>query len=267
MIGADIGPKGTACESTRAIGAPWVPVAGTERAQIVPRLWWWGDSRRLCIYVGEVELRVSDTPEVAAATWLARRLRDAVRRRGRADIAVSGGSTAPPLFDALVGLDVPWDNVQIWQVDERVAPDGHGERNALQLDVLPGVVHPMPVSADDLALAAAEYGRGLPDRFDVVHLGLGDDGHTASWPPGDSVVDSRSPCDVVGEFNGYLRMTLTPIVVNAARSRLMLTHGGTKAPLLHRWLLDDPLLPVTRVRRTDTWVFVDLAASFGLAAD
>jgi 6-phosphogluconolactonase/glucosamine-6-phosphate isomerase/deaminase len=213
-----------------------------------------------------MELRVSDDPAEAAASWLARRLRDAVRRRGRATIAVSGGSTAPPLFAALAHLDVPWEQLEFWQVDERVAPDGHAERNAGQLAGIAATVHLMPVTAPDLDAAAARYGATLPGRFDVVHLGLGDDGHTASWPPGDRVVDSSRPCEVIGEFNGFRRMTLTPRVVNAARCRLMLTHGAAKAPMVARWLLRDPDLPVDRVRRSDTWAFVDAAAVADLPA-
>jgi 6-phosphogluconolactonase/glucosamine-6-phosphate isomerase/deaminase len=213
-----------------------------------------------------VELRVSDDPAGEAATWLAHRVRGAVRRRGRATIAVSGGSTAPSLFAALAHHDLPWDRLEVWQVDERVAPDGHGERNAEQLADLAATVHLMPVTADDLDAAAARYAATLPARFDVVHLGLGDDGHTASWPPGDRVVDSTRACEVIGEFNGFRRMTLTPRAVNAARSRVVLTHGAAKAPMVARWLLRDPDLPVDRVRRSDTWVFVDAAAVAGLPA-
>jgi 6-phosphogluconolactonase/glucosamine-6-phosphate isomerase/deaminase len=211
-----------------------------------------------------MELRVSDDPAGDAGAWLARRLRDAVRRRGSATIAVSGGSSAPPMFAALLATDVPWDHVTVWQVDERVAPDGDEARNAAQLADLPARVVPMPVTAADLAAAARRYGVGLPERFDVVHLGLGDDGHTASWPPGDPVVDSDRPCEVVGEFNGHRRMTLTPPVVNAARSRVVLTYGEAKAPVVARWLLRDPDVPVDRVRRSGTWVFLDPAAASAL---
>jgi 6-phosphogluconolactonase/glucosamine-6-phosphate isomerase/deaminase len=165
------------------------------------------------------------------------------------------------MFSSLLREDVPWDRVTVWQVDERVAPDGHPERNALQLVDLPVRVRSMPVTAVDLVAAARRYGATLPDRFDIVHLGLGGDGHTASWPPGDPVVDSSRPCEVVGEFNGFRRMTLTPLVVNAARARLMLAHGGAKAPMIARWLLRDPELPVDRVRRSGTWTFVDRAAA------
>ena len=165
------------------------------------------------------------------------------------------------MLEALLEQDVPWESVEVWQVDERVAPDGHPARNAVQLSDLPCPVELMPVTDDDLETAARRYAAGLPERFDVVHLGLGDDGHTASWPPGDPVVDSTSGCDVVDEFNGFRRMTLTPSVVNAARSRLVLTFGTSKAPMVQRWLLGDRSLPVARLRRTGTWVMLDQAAA------
>ncbi|MGB9346179.1 MAG: 6-phosphogluconolactonase [Ilumatobacteraceae bacterium] len=207
---------------------------------------------------------MSEDPAAAAGRWLARRIRDAARRRGEALIAVSGGSTAPPMFRALLDQNVPWDRLTIWQVDERVAPDGDPARNAVQLVPLPCQVRLMPVTVADLAIGARRYGAGLPERFDVVHLGLGSDGHTASWPPGDRVVDSERPCEAIGEFNGLARMTLTPPVVNAARSRLMLTLGASKAPMVARWLLRDPSIPANRVRRGATWLFLDPAAAGGL---
>jgi len=171
------------------------------------------------------------------------------------------------MFDELVRLDVPWGDTTVWQVDERVAPDGHRERNAGQLAAFPCRVRPMPVTAKDLVAAARRYGSGLPERFDIVHLGLGDDGHTASWPPQHPVLDSERSCEVIGEFNGFRRMTLTPPVVNAARSRLMLTYGTSKALMVQRWLLRDPALPVSRLRRASTWVFLDAAAGAALPAD
>ena len=193
--------------------------------------------------------------------WIARRLRDSVRRRGSASFAVSGGSTAPPMFEVLTGLDVPWQSITIWQVDERVAPDGDPDRNAGQLAALPARAKPMPVTSADLRAAARRYGNGLPDRFDVIHLGMGPDGHTASWPPEHEVMDSERPVEVIGAFNGRARMTLTPPVVNAGRARVMLTHGEDKAELIERWLLRDPGLPVTRLARTGTLAFIDPAAA------
>jgi 6-phosphogluconolactonase/glucosamine-6-phosphate isomerase/deaminase len=168
------------------------------------------------------------------------------------------------MFAVLLAQEVPWDAVTVWQVDERVAPDGHPERNAGQLADFPCRVELMPVTDDDLDAAARRYGAGLPDRFDIVHLGLGDDGHTASWPPGHRVADSTRPCEVIEEFNGFERMTLTPPVVNGARARLMLTYEASKAPMVQRWLLRDPELPVTRLRRADTWVMLDPLAAADL---
>ena len=210
-----------------------------------------------------------DAAAAAAAARIAYRLRDAARRRGVASLALSGGSTAPPMIAALVADRVPWSTVTVWQVDERVAPDGHAARNASQLvpfDDLGCRVRPMPVTAGDLRAAARRYGAALPERLDVVHLGVGDDGHTASWPPGASeVAESGRAVELVDSFNGWPRMTLTARVVNSARSRVVLATGSSKRPMIERWLLDDPELPISAVRRRSTWVFVDPPAAPGNA--
>lgn len=215
-----------------------------------------------------MEIVVADDPAGLAAHRIAYRLRDAVRRRGSASLALSGGSTAPPMIEALETADVPWEHVTVFQVDERVAPDGHADRNANQLapfDALPCRVRPMPVTAGDLRAAARRYAATLPGRVDVVHLGLGDDGHTASWPPGrPDIADSERPVELVAEFNGRPRLTLTAAVVNSARSRVVLATGAAKRPMVERWLLRDDELPVVAVRRTATWVFLDPAAAPGV---
>jgi 6-phosphogluconolactonase len=205
-----------------------------------------------------------------AATWMARRMKDAVRRRGVCRVAVSGGSTPAPLWDALARIELPWNDIHLYQVDERVAPDGDEDRNAVQLtehliDRVPipkRNVHLMPVTAANLDRAAASYAKALGDEsLDIVHLGIGDDGHTASWPPGDPVVDDPRSVALCGEFNGRVRMTLTPPVVNAARARIVQVVGAGKAEPLARWMLQDPSLPVTRVRRSNTTLVIDRAAA------
>ncbi len=209
-----------------------------------------------------VDVNVSERPSADAAAWLARRVEEAVRQRGVALLAVSGGSTAPPMLAALVAEDLPWERVTVWQVDERVAPDGHPDRNAGQLHDLPCRIRSMPVTARDLRAAARRYAAGLPDRLDVVHLGLGADGHTASWPPAEpSIGASGRPVEVTGEFHGRRRMTLTPRVVNAARSRLVLTTGQGKAEMVERWVRGDRTIPIARVRRANTAIFLDPAAA------
>ena len=207
-----------------------------------------------------------DAPHAAtdAAEWVARQLRNAVRRRGAATVAVSGGSTPALMFAALAQMDVPWVAIDLWQVDERVAPDGDPARNAHLLAALPvakGRVHLMAVTARDQRAAARRYAASLPERFDVVHLGMGDDGHTASWPPADPVITSAEPVALSSLYNGFVRMTLTPVVVNAARHRLVLAPGAAKATPMRRWLLEDRSLPIQRVRRTNTVVVIDDAAA------
>lgn len=212
-----------------------------------------------------MQLSVTPAPATVAAARIASRLRDAVRRRGVASVALSGGGTAPPMIEQLVRSDVPWSEITIWQVDERVVPDGHPDRNAGQLAAFHGLaadVRVMPVTADDLDAAAERYGRELPERLDVVHLGVGDDGHTASWPPGEpDVRNSKRLVVPVGPFHGHPRMTLTARVVNGARARVVLTTGASKRPMIEGWFAGDQALPITAVHRTDTWVCVDEAAA------
>lgn len=219
-----------------------------------------------------MDVRVADEPWRIAAELIARRLAAALRLRGTASLALSGGSTAPPMIAALAeiafaGAGPAWERVTAWQVDERVAPDGSPARNAGQLDPLPCRVRPMPVTAGDLRAAARRYAAALPERFDVVHLGIGDDGHAASWPPGDAaVLASARAVELVPAFNGWPRMTLTPRAVNAARARVVLATGAAKRDVIARWLAGDASLPISAVRRAATTAVLDPAAAQRLRA-
>jgi 6-phosphogluconolactonase len=196
-----------------------------------------------------------------AALWIAERLWEAIADRGRAHVAVSGGSTPAAMIAALAELRLPWDNVHVWQVDERVAPDGDPARNAGQLIPLRAAhLHPLPVTAADLTAAAAEYAaelaRACQGVLDVVHLGLGDDGHTASWPPGVNVATDTDVA-VTPEFRGHVRLTLTPPAVNRARAVMLLVAGHAKAAVLKRFLAADRALPATLVGRDNLTVLAD----------
>ena len=209
----------------------------------------------------------------ATADLVAARLAAAIEARGVATLAVSGGSTPLAFFAELAERKLPWEAVQVLQVDERVAPPGHPDRNLTGLRerlldrvaIPPGNVHPMPVEEPDIEAAAAAYAREIGDvtgpdgRIDVVHLGLGDDGHTASWPPGDPVVDATVDVAVVGPFNGRLRMTLTPPVVNRAGWIVWEISGAAKAPVIARLLAGDAALPASRVRRHAVTLLTDTA--------
>ncbi|MGH8993990.1 MAG: 6-phosphogluconolactonase [Acidimicrobiia bacterium] len=215
---------------------------------------------------------------VALAKAAAGRIIEAADRafdtRGRFLVAFSGGSTPLPLLDELTHRPLPWRSIHVFQVDERVAPFGHPDRNLTALtghllDRVPipdANVHPMPVEASDLDAAAADYAAELAEVtgdgvLDLVHLGLGDDGHTASWPPGDPVLDvTDADGAVVGLFNGYRRMTLTPPAVNRAGRILWLVDGPAKAPVLARLLDGDPTIPASRVRRDGAIVLATSSA-------
>lgn len=205
---------------------------------------------------------VDDDPASRAARIIATHLAAAIDERGQASLAVSGGSTGPQLLAALATATLPWADIGVWQVDERVAPEGDPVRNANQLEGIPGEIHLMPVTAPNLSRAAAAYAAELPERFDVIHLGMGPDGHTASWPPGDPVIDSALAVDLSTEYQGRVRMTLTPPVVDAARSRVVLVTGADKASTVARWL-DGPRsqFPIERVPATHTTIVLDRAAA------
>jgi 6-phosphogluconolactonase len=192
--------------------------------------------------------------------------REAVADLGRFAFAVSGGHTPWAMFGALAEEDVPWGEVGIWQVDERVAPDGDPERNLTRLqEVLPSArarVHPMPVTEEDLQEAAARYASTLPASFDLVHLGIGDDGHTASLVPGDAVLEvGDRGVAITGEYRGRRRMTLTYPVLARARQVLWLVTGAGKAAVLPRLLASDPSIPAGRVAAASQLVVADEAAA------
>ncbi|HET8525842.1 MAG TPA: 6-phosphogluconolactonase [Actinomycetota bacterium] len=189
----------------------------------------------------------------------------AIAARGRFTFAVSGGHTPWAMFRALGGEDLPWGAIGIWQVDERVAPDGDPDRNLTSLvQALPEAVelHPMPVAEDDLEAAAERYEASLPEAFDLVHLGMGADGHTASLVPGDPVVGMTDRgVALTREYRGRRRMTLTYPVLDRARRVLWLITGEDKAAMLPRLLAGDPSIPAGRVSAEEQLVLADRAAA------
>jgi 6-phosphogluconolactonase len=220
--------------------------------------------------VTDAQVEVLADAESAArrgAEIVADHARAAVDRQGAFTLAVSGGGTPAPMFRALSGEDVPWSQTSVYQVDERVAPSGHADRNLTHLLAnLPEAarerVLPMPVEADDLEAAAAEYGASLPERFDLIHLGLGPDGHTASLVPGDPVleVDDRDVA-LTGVYNGRRRMTLTYPVLARAATVLWLVAGEEKGEALRLTLAGDPSIPAGRVSAGRCVVVADAAAA------
>ncbi len=217
-----------------------------------------------------------DTVARKAAVIIAADLRAALAARGRFIMAVSGGRTPWQMLRVLADEGLPWDRVHVFQVDERVAPAGDPDRNLTHLrqsllDHAPlpaDNVHAMPVEAADLDRAADRYATtlrdvaGTPAVLDLVHLGLGPDGHTASLVPGDPALDV-SDADVAtsGPYQGRRRMTLTFPIINRSRRILWLVTGGDKAETLVRLRDGDRSIPASRVRRDGALILADRAAA------
>ena len=215
------------------------------------------------------DLDVFDTADAvatAAAAYVAAQARAAVAEHARFTFAVSGGRSPWAMFAQLAHEDVPWPEVVLFQVDERLAPDGDPDRNLTHLraslDFAEGVdVRPMPVTNSDPQAAAAQYAAGLPDRFDLVHLGLGPDGHTASLVPGDAVLDVTDRLvAVTGEYHQRRRMTLTYPGLARADQLLWLVTGADKHAALAQLLAFDPAIPAGRVEAARSLVFADRSA-------
>jgi 6-phosphogluconolactonase len=217
------------------------------------------------------EVEILPDPEAVAragAAFVAAQARAAVASRAAFACAVSGGSTPWLMFSYLRFEEMPWPGVTIYQVDERVAPEGDPDRNLVSLrDALgdvPARIVPMPVEAPDLEAAAARYAAALPDRFDLVHLGLGDDGHTASLVPGDPVLEvSDRDVALTGEYRGRRRMTLTYPGLTRADQLLWLVTGADKAEPLASLRAGDRSIPASGVEARASLVLADRPAAGG----
>ncbi|MFN8187493.1 MAG: 6-phosphogluconolactonase [Gaiellales bacterium] len=190
----------------------------------------------------------------------------AIAARGSFTLAVSGGTTPWAMFGRLRDAPMPWERTVLFQVDERIAPDGDEARNLVALRAAlagaPADVRSMPVTDPDPEDAAAAYAGSLPERFDLAHLGLGDDGHTASLVPGDPVLAVADRLvALTGPYRGHRRMTLTyPALARAARV-LWLVTGADKADPLARLLAGDTSIPAGRVAAQRSTILADRAAA------
>jgi 6-phosphogluconolactonase len=218
----------------------------------------------------------ADAAAREAAAIIAAAARTAVAARGRFIMAVSGGSTPRKMLRALADEAVPWEGVHVVQVDERVAPGGDPDRNLMLLRenllehslLRPGQLYAMPVEAPDLETAARRYAgtlreiAGSPPMLDLVHLGLGPDGHTASLVPGDPVLDITSTdVALTGIYQQRRRMTLTYPLLNRSRCILWLVTGSAKAGMLARLRDGDTSIPAGRISRDQAVVLTDRKAA------
>jgi len=210
-----------------------------------------------------------------AAKLIAKEARDAFATRGKFVMAVSGGKTPWVMLRDLAQEDVPWNRVHVVQVDESVAPEGDPDRNLTHLresllehaPLRPEQIHAMPVESGNLEAACAYYAltlgeiAGSPPVLDLVHLGLGPDGHTASLVPGDPVLNvTNADVALTGIYQNRRRMTLTYPIINRSRRVLWLATGAEKAAMLARLQAGDVSIPAGRVGRNRAMVLADRAA-------
>jgi 6-phosphogluconolactonase len=218
----------------------------------------------------------AESASKAAAGYIADCARRALQRQDRFLLALSGGRTPGRMFNHLAAERLPWERVHLFQADERVAPAGAAERSltGLQLNFLmqaslpPAVVHAMPVEMADLEAGARVYAHtleqlgGSPPVLDLVQLGLGSDGHTASLVPDDAALAVMDrDVAVTGPYKGCSRMTLTFPLINRTRHVLWLVTGAEKAEMLARLVAGDGSVPAGRIDRERAVVFADREAA------
>jgi 6-phosphogluconolactonase len=226
-----------------------------------------------------MQVEIVDRSEQLAqrtAETMATHIRACIEQRGRCLMAVSGGTEPWRAFRCLAALPVPWHALHVLQVDERAAPAGHSERNwthleehLLRLAPIPrDHCHPMPVENTPLEGGAVRYAEllatiaGSPAVLDLVHLGLGDDGHTASLVPADPVLDvADADVAVTATYRGWRRMTLTFPAIERARRILWLVRGEGKTDALRRLIAGDPSIPAGRIRRDNALLLADRATA------
>ena len=218
-----------------------------------------------------IELEVAGDEKAAsrrAAELIAAAGGEAEAERNQFAFAMSGGRSPWAMLAILGELEeMPWAKTELFQVDERVASPGSPDRNLTHMILGLSMEHqpalrPMPVTQRDLEAAAEEYESSLPERFDLVHLGLGPDGHTASLVPGDPVLEvTDRRVALTGEYQGHPRMTLTYPALNEARRIIWLVTGPDKVEPLQKLLKGDDSIPAGRVHNEHMIVVADEAAA------
>jgi 6-phosphogluconolactonase len=224
----------------------------------------------------------ADAPAMArlAAEWLAGEIRLSATLRGACALCLAGGSTPRPVYESLAEpplmTAIPWDRVQIFFGDERAVPADDPRSNfrmvseALirRLVLPPGAVHRMEAEAGDLQPAADRYAALLPEALDILVLGIGADGHTASLFPGSEAVQERTRrvVPVLGPHAPARRLTITPPVIRAARRVVVLATGEDKAEAVAKALKSGATADQVpaRLARDGVW-FLDRAAASRLA--
>lgn len=214
-----------------------------------------------------------------AAVYIADRVRENITKKGFFTLAISGGRTPWEMIKELATEDLPWEKIFLFQVDERIAPDGHADRNLTQLfKSIQGTplvnrlnIFPMHVVAEDLNAACVEYAEIIKritetGKFDLVHLGIGTDGHTASLIPSDEVLEvhDKGVALTKNPYQGRQRMTLTYPLINQAEKILWVVSGEEKAAMLNRLIQKDPTIPAGKIEQHNAILLTEESASIAI---
>lgn len=212
------------------------------------------------------------------------RIQDAIADHGRCTLALAGGSTPKPLYAALAEQDLPWDKLFIFWGDERYVPTSHPDSNAgmakeVWLDKVPIPVEHIvvaPTGSGDPHIDAEAYERnirrafgdyeGFP-QFDLILLGMGDDGHTASLFPNTNALRERERLVTVGNKDGNPRLTFTVPLINNAKSIVFIVAGANKQLALEHIFADQAdamMYPARLIQSEDLWWLLDAAAGTSL---
>ena len=198
-------------------------------------------------------IEVLDSKSAAIArsrVLILERLHDALKQRDRFTIALAGGSTPKPLYEALSQESLPWSKIHIFWGDERYVPATDKDSNQLmarqawldKVDIPPSNIHPMNTTADNPQIDAERHEAELHSffntrsgqfpSFDLILLGMGDDGHTASLFPHTEALTVRDRLVTVGNKDGQPRITFTVPLINQARCVMFVVAGENKRPAL-----------------------------------
>ncbi len=210
-----------------------------------------------------------------ATQIIAELAQERIRLTGTFSFAVSGGSTPWKVLRQLADAALNWESVELFQVDERIAPAGDAQRNLTQITqnlldhsaLSLEQIHAMPVEQTDIESAAESYAQqliklcGNPPQLDLIHLGLGEDGHTASLLPSDPARKSQKLVTITKEYQGLRRMTMTYPAINAAQRRLWIVTGTNKQSMLERLYQGDDSIPAGLVERENAIILADQNAA------
>ncbi len=210
------------------------------------------------------------------------RISTAIAMRGWCAIALAGGSTPKPLYEAIAKQSLPWDKIHVFWGDERYVPPEHPDSNQLmartawlnRVPIPAANIHPIPTTESDPNLAASNYEQELlkffqlpPGElpvFDIILLGIGDDGHTASLFPHTAALKVSDRAVTVGDKDGQPRITFTYTLINQARNVMFLVAGASKRAALAQIfapVADAATYPSRLIQPQGTlWWFLDRAA-------